>query len=354
MSHDVFISHSSQNKKVAEAIRDALEQDSIKCWIAPRDIQPGAKYGEEITRGISECKVFLLVFSKAANASPAVAREVEMGALDYKKIVIPFRIEDTETGDNMKFFLAGVHWLDASPGDTTYANLVTAVKKALGMEIEEQETERTGGLRPGAKPGAKTKVIAVGAILLALVAALALGVIAKRGNKGPLAGVVSANDTGGYITIQGKRYSTALTSLTLTHMGLRNEDIVPLQNMKNLTKLELYSNQISDLTPLSGLKNLAYLYLYSNQISDVTPLSGLTNLTVLDLGNNRISDVMPLSGLNKLTTLNLANNQISDLNPLSDFTSTSLNLQGNPINNWSPLVRVPVVNGRPLRFGVKK
>jgi len=77
--------------------------------------------------------VFLLVFSKDANSSAAVAKEVERAVLGYKKTVIPFRIEDTAMSENLEFFLTDVHWLDAFPDDTMFDNLVTAVKNILGM-----------------------------------------------------------------------------------------------------------------------------------------------------------------------------------------------------------------------------
>ena len=133
MAHDVFISHSSVDKKAADAICHSLEQNGVKCWIAPRDIQPGANYGGEIIRGIKECTVFLLIFSHEANVSPAVAKEVERAVLGYNKIVMPFRIEDVPMSANLEFFLTDVHWLDAYPDDTVFENLVTAVKNALGM-----------------------------------------------------------------------------------------------------------------------------------------------------------------------------------------------------------------------------
>ena len=133
MAHDVFISHSSVDKKAADAICHSLEQNGVKCWIAPRDIRAGENYGGEIIRGIQDCKVFLLVFSREANASPAVAKEVERAVLGYRKIVIPFRIEDVAMSANLEFFLTDVHWLDAYPDDTVFENLVTAVKNALGL-----------------------------------------------------------------------------------------------------------------------------------------------------------------------------------------------------------------------------
>jgi len=44
MAHDVFISHSVKDKAVAEAIVARLEAESVTCWVAPRDVVPGADW----------------------------------------------------------------------------------------------------------------------------------------------------------------------------------------------------------------------------------------------------------------------------------------------------------------------
>lgn len=41
MAHDVFISYSSEDKTVADAVCAKLEGQEIRCWIAPRDVPPG-------------------------------------------------------------------------------------------------------------------------------------------------------------------------------------------------------------------------------------------------------------------------------------------------------------------------
>ena len=56
---------------------------------------------------------------------------MERAVLGYKKIVIPYRIEDVAMSENLEFFLTDVHWLDAFPDDTVFENLVKAVKNAL-------------------------------------------------------------------------------------------------------------------------------------------------------------------------------------------------------------------------------
>ena len=138
MAHDVFISHSSKDKLTADAICHSLEQNGIRCWIAPRDVRAGFKFGEEIIKAIKECKIFLLVFSDESNKSEAVKKEIERAVLGYKKTVIPFRIGDVEMNENIEFFLGNIHWIDAYPNDKVFTNLVTAVKNALGIPIEEK------------------------------------------------------------------------------------------------------------------------------------------------------------------------------------------------------------------------
>ena len=44
----VFISYASQDAAVAGALVEALEQNGVKCWIAPRDVAPGAKWDEAL------------------------------------------------------------------------------------------------------------------------------------------------------------------------------------------------------------------------------------------------------------------------------------------------------------------
>jgi hypothetical protein len=54
MAHDVFISHSSKDKLAADAACAVLEGEGIRCWIAPRDITPGAEWSASIIDAIGE------------------------------------------------------------------------------------------------------------------------------------------------------------------------------------------------------------------------------------------------------------------------------------------------------------
>jgi hypothetical protein len=89
----VFISHSSKDRATADTICAHFESAGIKCWIAPRDIEPGATWTKGIMQGLDACRVLILVFSEHANDSDHVQREVAK-AFSSGLAVIPFRIKD--------------------------------------------------------------------------------------------------------------------------------------------------------------------------------------------------------------------------------------------------------------------
>lgn len=112
MAHDIFISHSSKDKSVADAVCAALENAAIRCWIAPRDVQPGRSFAGEIKRAIQNSKVMVLIFSAHSNNSDQVLREVQLAVNSHLHIV-QFRIEDVVLNDDLSYFLSTPHWLDA-------------------------------------------------------------------------------------------------------------------------------------------------------------------------------------------------------------------------------------------------
>ena len=152
--HEVFISYSSEDKSTAETIREALENASLGCWIAPRDITPGRKYAEAILDGIDQCKVFLLVLTEFANASPQVEMEVNL-AVNKNKLILSFKLDQGKLSKSLEYYLGNRHWLEASnpPGKQHNQALISAVRRLLSpgesepglppMGKEEQVTPTT-------------------------------------------------------------------------------------------------------------------------------------------------------------------------------------------------------------------
>jgi len=110
--HDVFISYAQHDKPIADAVCAKLESRNIRCWIAPRDINPGKNFPEAIIEGIEDGKVVVVIFSSSANNSPHVTRELTH-AVNKGRIIIPFRIEDVIPSKSMEYLIGVPHWLDA-------------------------------------------------------------------------------------------------------------------------------------------------------------------------------------------------------------------------------------------------
>lgn len=133
MAHDIFISYSSKDKVVADAVCASLENARRRCWIAPRDILPGESWGEAIIDAINESKLMIIIFSENSNTSQQVVREVER-AVSRNTPIIPFRIENVKPTKSMEYFLSTPHWLDAIDDDLEkhIGELVVTVGRMLG------------------------------------------------------------------------------------------------------------------------------------------------------------------------------------------------------------------------------
>src|SRR5207302_5224459 len=97
---------------VASELCRLLESQGVSCWIAPRDVTPGADYGQAIIQAIETTSVTLLLLSAHANASVHVTHEVER-ATSKRKRVIPVRLEDIHPGPSLELHLATAQWVDA-------------------------------------------------------------------------------------------------------------------------------------------------------------------------------------------------------------------------------------------------
>lgn len=128
----VFISYSSADKASADQICGTLERAGYSCWIAPRDIEPGADYPAAILAGIQNAKLIVVIVSAAAIASPHILTEIEH-AFGRKKPILPFRLSAVTLPPNFDYFLATSQWLDAHDGST--AENLARLQEAVGQEL---------------------------------------------------------------------------------------------------------------------------------------------------------------------------------------------------------------------------
>jgi adenylate cyclase len=170
LSHAVFISYASPDAAVANSIVENLEQHGLKCWIAPRDVKPGAQYADAIVRAINEAKAVVLVLSGSAVDSAHVAREVERAA-SKRKPIIPFRLDAAALNPEFEYFLSNSQWIDVPKLGMPAA--LTKLAEAVG---------HVSPISPQAVPpvprsgGVKRRVAVAAAAVIGVGAAVALAV----------------------------------------------------------------------------------------------------------------------------------------------------------------------------------
>jgi hypothetical protein len=150
MNHDVFISYAVEDREVAEKVCGALEEQSIKCWMAPRDIPYGMDYEEAIVDAIGVSPLLVLVLSAHSNRSPYVKREIQTACAEGSPTqVLPFRIEDIPYSKTLRFYLGSTQWLDASapPLESHLDRLVKHVRAHLKRGDEQPH----GTVGPGSR-----------------------------------------------------------------------------------------------------------------------------------------------------------------------------------------------------------
>ena len=135
VTRPVFISYSTKDTAIADAVCEGLENSSIRCWMAPRDVTPGTSWAAAIDKAIQASKLMVLVLSSHSNSSPQVVREV-CSAVGQKVSIIPFRVEDFPPSGAMNYFLSTLHWFNAltPPLEDHISRLVGNAQRLLSQK----------------------------------------------------------------------------------------------------------------------------------------------------------------------------------------------------------------------------
>jgi TolB-like protein len=131
-ARDAFVSYANQDTGVADAVCASLERRGLSCWIAPRDVVPGALYADSIVRAINGTKLMVLVLSQHSVASPHVSKEIER-ASSKRRPIIALRIDTAPLTPALEYFLSESQWVDATKGglDAALTRLSEAVRVSL-------------------------------------------------------------------------------------------------------------------------------------------------------------------------------------------------------------------------------
>ena len=128
----VFISYSSKDYRTACIIKGVLENNGIKCWMAPESIPSGGDYSSAIPEAIENCVVFLLVLSRNAQSSNWVPKELDL-AISYNKTIIPFQIDNGLLLKPFNFRLTNIQRIEAFHNlENAYSKLVNRIQTDIG------------------------------------------------------------------------------------------------------------------------------------------------------------------------------------------------------------------------------
>lgn len=178
-STHVFISYASQDAAVANAVVGALERYGVRCWIAPRDVVPGALYADEIVRAINEAQVVVLILSEQAAASAHVGKEIERASSKRRRIVA-LRTDSVSLPRAFEYFLSESQWIEVGSGgiDAAAATLLEAVRRHLESSASIESLSHSANAAPNRGPAISRRRWLLAGSLAAL--SLALGYFVVR------------------------------------------------------------------------------------------------------------------------------------------------------------------------------
>ena len=102
-NYEVFISYEEiTGSEFAEHLKQALEKGDISAFVARRDIQPGRRLEEEITKVLSTCNKFIAVLTPNVSRSAYVKQEIDLALARAQKgelEIIPCKYAELQEED---------------------------------------------------------------------------------------------------------------------------------------------------------------------------------------------------------------------------------------------------------------
>lgn len=136
----IFVSYSHQNTQFAKKLTKDLERVGYDIWLDSTDIQTGARWDDEIVKGLNASQVFMILLSETSAASQNVKDEIGY-ALDRNLPIIPILIEPCE----VPFRLRRLQYVDFTT--LRYEEGLKAVLNILssglpGADVQPKKMER--------------------------------------------------------------------------------------------------------------------------------------------------------------------------------------------------------------------
>lgn len=125
----------------------------------------------------------------------------------------------------------------------------------------------------------------------------------------------------------------------------------PLQELSDLTTLNVTGTNVNDLTPLRNANKLKVLKAGNTRVDDLSPLKYDIMIEELDVANTDVNNLSILETLNRLEKLNISNTKINDLKDLENCPDLAYLIAGGTkitniqiINDLDDIVALDVSN----------
>src|SRR5580658_7953128 len=163
----VFLSYASEDRKAAQALRDALPAYGLEVWYDESGLDGGDAWDQKIRRQIRECDFFMPVISAQTEVRPegyfrrewrlAVERTQDMA--DDHTFILPVVIDDTaQAGARVPEKFLAVQWMRVPGGQPSKA-LEARCRRLVAGEFAPE----SGAARCSARPSGAARLSRVSA-----------------------------------------------------------------------------------------------------------------------------------------------------------------------------------------------
>jgi hypothetical protein len=165
---EIFVSYASADQAVADRLVRGLERHGLSCWIASREIKPGADYQSSIATAIEASTAVVVLYSRNALASVEIPKEMSLAS---RKPLIPLRIENIAPAGAFRYQLANAQYVDMfSDFEGKLTELCVYLDEACKKAGEVAKRAHTAVRRRSMRSWAVRAGLAINAILAAQLA----------------------------------------------------------------------------------------------------------------------------------------------------------------------------------------
>ena len=150
MNHDVYICYSSKDGEIANHVCEALEQNNIRCWIAPRNIEVDNDFSSQIKDAIKNSKLVVLISSKNAYESHYVKEEIKYG-ISRDKWVFLVNTDDSLPSDDSELSYRNVAGSSDYDEQDSLMHLANTINHMFSEDRFKPNSYTTGIEKPKAK-----------------------------------------------------------------------------------------------------------------------------------------------------------------------------------------------------------